>query len=74
LSGWSEWAYHYRENNMETVIITIDGDGNPTVETKGFTGPACQTATKALEKALGKVESEKLTDEYQKREVGRVRH
>lgn len=59
---------------MQIVTITIDGDGNPTVETKGFAGPACQAATRGVEKALGKVESEKLTDEYQKREVGRVRH
>ena len=59
---------------METVMITIDGDGKPTIETKGFAGPSCKTATKSLEKVLGTVESERLTDEYQKRAVGRVQH
>lgn len=59
---------------METVTITIDADGNPTIETKGFTGSACKAATKDLEKALGQVESETLTDEHYKREVGRIRH
>ncbi len=59
---------------MQTVTITIDGGGKPTIKTEGFAGAACQEATKALERALGKVESEKLTPEHQKRERGHVRH
>ena len=50
---------------MRKIIeITIDPKGNSQVETKGFTGNACQLASKFIEQALGKRTDEKLTAEF----------
>lgn len=46
---------------IELVVAT---DGKVTIQTKGFTGPACKSATEALEKALGLKQSERLTAEF----------
>jgi hypothetical protein len=43
---------------MKQVIITIDSQGNPTIETKGFIGQGCKAGSKWAEGALG----QKLTD------------
>lgn len=34
------------------ISITIDNLGNPTIETSGYVGGACKTATKNIEDAL----------------------
>lgn len=49
---------------MKTITVTVAKDGSTKVETKGFTGSSCQTASEFLEKALGSRQSEKLTAEY----------
>ena len=49
---------------MSRVIIRIDPDGNPTIKVEGFPGPGCKSLTKAVEKALGNVTSDKKTSEY----------
>lgn len=49
---------------MPEIKVTIAQDGTTKITTKGFTGTACQDATKAIEKALGAVTSEKLTGEF----------
>ena len=60
---------------METITVTIH-KGNVQIETKGFPGAECREATAAIEKALGGVESERLTPEFyhkpvaQKQKVG----
>lgn len=38
---------------MKRIIIAIDDDGRPTIETSGFSGPACEKETEALEAAYG---------------------
>jgi len=48
---------------MQQVEITIAPDGSPTIKVNGVPGPSCKDATKAVEKALGKVTSDKPTNE-----------
>lgn len=50
-----------------TIKIHIDGD-TVTIETKGYKGADCVTATRALEAAIGKVTSDTKTPEYYHRE------
>ena len=47
-----------------TIEVHISPTGETTIQTRGFAGPACQQATKALEAALGLKQSETLTAEY----------
>lgn len=50
---------------MSPVIeVLISPTGQTQLETRGFAGPACQQATKALEAALGLPQAEVLTTEY----------
>jgi hypothetical protein len=48
----------------ERIIIRIDPSGNPTIKVEGHPGPGCKDITKAVEKALGTVVSDKTTNEY----------
>lgn len=48
----------------QEVVIEIDEKGNVVVEGKGFAGAECTAVTKALEEAIGTVESRKLKPEY----------
>ena len=57
---------------MPEIKVTVAQDGTTKVATKGFTGTACQDATKAIEKALGTVTSEKLTGEFYAKEDAHV--
>ena len=47
-----------------TIEITVKPDGQTVVETKGFTGASCRDASRFIEQALGKRESEPLTAEF----------
>lgn len=38
---------------MKTIKASIDGLGNPTLSTEGFTGQACTQATEAVERLYG---------------------
>tara|TARA_R110002072_G_scaffold145460_1_gene291975 strand:+ start:123725 stop:123931 length:207 start_codon:yes stop_codon:yes gene_type:complete len=49
---------------MKRIEITIALDGSSTVETKGFTGSTCRTASQWIERALGKTACEQLTHEF----------
>ena len=50
---------------MTRVIeITVSATGQTTVTTKGFGGPSCREASRAIEQALGKFQSETLTAEF----------
>ena len=50
---------------MSKVIeVIVSPTGETTIETKGFSGGECQSATKSLEAALGQQQSEKLTAEF----------
>jgi len=56
----------------EKVTITISPDGTPTIHVEGHAGPGCKDLTKALEKALGKVTSDKATADFAAAEVKHV--
>ena len=51
-----------------TIEIVVAPDGGTTVQTKGFTGPACRDASRFIEQALGKSIGETLTSEYHQTE------
>jgi len=48
----------------KTIEVLIKPSGEIVVETKGFAGAACQTASRQLEQALGIARREQLTAEY----------
>ena len=49
---------------MKTIEITIDPQGQSTVQTKGFAGASCRDASRLIEQALGERSSETLTGEF----------
>ena len=56
---------------MTTIEVTVSPRGETTVETRGFTGPACRDASRALELALGTPTAERPSAEfYQPHGVG----
>jgi hypothetical protein len=42
------------------IEVVIDEEGNTTIEAQGYTDGSCRTATDALEKALGSVETRQM--------------
>ena len=48
----------------QTIEIIIAPDGQSRIETQGFTGSNCRTASRFLEQALGKATSEQLKPEF----------
>lgn len=50
-----------------TIEILITPTGQTTVQTKGFSGAACQEASRFLEQALGQRTQETLTAEFHER-------
>jgi hypothetical protein len=59
---------------LKTIVGTVAKDGSTKVETKGFTGSACQAASDFLEKALGARQSERLTADYFSGQVSQQQH
>ena len=49
---------------MSTIEIVVTTAGQATVQTRGFSGPACREASKFLEQALGQCAAEQLTSEF----------
>ncbi len=49
---------------MPQIQITVTPQGTTTVETQGYTGSDCRTASRFLETALGTPQQEVLTCEY----------
>lgn len=49
---------------MPVIEVTVNPQGETRIETRGFVGATCQHATRALEAALGLVQSEQLTAEF----------
>jgi hypothetical protein len=45
------------------IEVTVSPSGETTVQTKGFAGSSCRDASKAIERALGIVESDTPTAE-----------
>ena len=50
------------------IDIIVSPSGETRLETKGFTGAACQVASQFLEKALGIRQSEQFTAEFHSQE------
>ncbi len=48
----------------QTIEITIDLAGHVTLQTRGFSGAACQAVSRALEQELGLRTADQLTSEY----------
>ena len=48
----------------QTIEIIITPDGQSRIETQGFTGSDCRTASRFLEQALGNATSEQLKPEF----------
>lgn len=50
---------------MSPIIeVIVSPQGQTHVETKGFSGSTCREASRFIERALGQVASEKLTDDF----------
>lgn len=48
----------------KAIEILVSPSGETRVETKGFSGTECREASRFLEEALGKSQSEQLTAEF----------
>ena len=46
------------------IEITVTPTGETTVQTKGYAGADCQSASRFIEQALGVVTSDRTTSEY----------
>ena len=55
------------------IVITIDGEGNCSVEGKNFVGSECSGFICEIEKILGDTTSRTKTKDYQAIEVNRNR-
>lgn len=51
----------------ERIRIVISPEGEVNMEAIGFTGDACEKATRELEEALGQVESRRHKPEFHQR-------
>jgi hypothetical protein len=49
---------------MTRIEILIAPNGQATVQTKGFSGPSCQAASRFIEQALGSRINEAITPEF----------
>ncbi len=49
---------------MKTIEILVAPDGKVRLETKGFQGAGCRTASQFLERALGQKTSDEVTPEF----------
>jgi hypothetical protein len=49
---------------MKMMKVTVTPKGETKLETSGFSGSACQDATRDFERALGVATGETLTNEY----------
>ena len=51
---------------MRIIEIIVSPTGQTTLQTKGYVGPECQHASRALEQALGIAVAEQKTAEFYK--------
>ena len=48
----------------QTIEVVVAPNGETRVETKGFTGASCRTASEFIERALGESTGERLKPEF----------
>ena len=48
----------------KTIEVIVSPRGETTVQTRGFTGPACLEAARRLEQSLGVITTEQKTAEF----------
>ena len=58
---------------MKQIIVEVSPDGEITIETRGFKGPACLKESKFLKDLLGKELSQQLTPAYYQEEKKNVK-
>ena len=58
---------------MKQIIVEVSPDGEITIETRGFKGPACLKESKFLKDLLGKELSQQLTPAYYQEEKKKVK-
>ena len=58
---------------MKSIEIIVSPKGETVIQTKGFAGDECRQASKALEQALGLVQSDRPTAEMYQPAVSQVR-
>lgn len=58
---------------MKTIDVIIDSNGDPKIETSGFSGGECSVETAALERALGAKTKDTKTPEYYKATKGVIK-
>lgn len=56
---------------MRTITVTIDSEGQASVEVNGVAGKSCEDLTRELEQALGTVTDRKRTADYHRQEASR---
>jgi hypothetical protein len=49
---------------MKTIVITVSPKGETQLETKGFSGAECRSASQFLETTLGTPSQEQVTAEF----------
>lgn len=59
----------------QAITVTVGLDGVPEVAVEGCPGKSCKALSSDIEKALGGVKADRLTEEYKVREPDvRLRH
>ena len=58
---------------MKQIIVEVSPDGEITIETRGFRGPACLKESKFLKDLLGKELSQQLTPAYYQEEKKKIK-
>ena len=53
--------------NKRSIEVIVMPDGSLIIDTVGFTGPACDKATRFLEEALGRIASKQRKPAYNER-------
>lgn len=54
---------------MKSIEIIVAPDGNVRLETRGFQGAGCRTASQFLERALGRTTADEVTPEFHQQAV-----
>lgn len=57
---------------MKQIVVTVDAEGQVSIEAVGFRGQSCEKATAALEQAMGIVKSKDKKPDWYVQEVGKA--